>query len=290
MATIGTPAIYTAEAEELAYRLLFDPEISTKEREQVLHIFSEEQDWFLENAQREARAGAKIVAWNETGAHVLDTDEEAFLGRAKQLARQEQVYLMMGVGPAHPGKFPAGDNKTVLVTPSGDVAFTYFKTRLVPGADTSWSVPGDGHIPTADTPYGRIASVICYDMDFPDHIVQVGRAGVDVLFAPAADWQAVGPTHSLMAEFRAIENGVSLVRPARWGVHSAVDPYGRTLAKMDEFTPEQLVMVAQVPVSGVRTIYSYIGDLFAWLCVAGLLGAIAWAIMRSRQMSSTKNL
>ena len=83
-----------------------------------------------------------------------------------------------------------------------------------------------------------------------------------------------------MAEFRAIENGVSLVRPARAGVHSAVDPYGRTLARMDEFTPEQLVMVAQVPVNGVRTIYSYVGDLLAWLCVAGLLVAITLAILR----------
>jgi apolipoprotein N-acyltransferase len=119
-------------------------------------------------------------------------------------------------------------------------------------------------------------------MDFPNHVVQVGRAGADVLFAPAADWQAVGPTHSLMAEFRAIENGVSLVRPARWGVHSAVDPYGRTLARMDEFTPGQLVMVAQVPMSGVRTIYSRIGDLFAWMCAVGLAGAIAWALLRAR--------
>jgi apolipoprotein N-acyltransferase len=285
MATIGTPAIYTAEAEELAYHLLFDAEISTEEREKVLQIFGEEQDWFLESAQREARAGARILAWNETGAHVLDTDEEAFLERAREVARQEQVYLLMGVATAHPGKFPAGDNKTVLVTPAGEVAFTYFKTRLVPGADTSYTVPGDGHIPTADTPYGRIASVICYDMDFPNHVRQVGKAGVDVLFAPAADWQEVGPTHSHMAELRAIENGVSLVRPARWGVHSAVDPYGRTLARMDEFTPEQLVMVAQVPVGGVDTIYTRIGDLFAWLCVAGLLGAIARVILRSRQMN-----
>ena len=280
MATIGTPAIYTAETEEMAYRLLFDPEISTKEREQVIQKFREEQDWFLESAQREARAGAKLVAWNETGTQVLDIDEEAFFQRAREVARQEQIYLVMGVGTAHPGKWPAGDNKTVLVTPAGEIAFTYFKTRLVPGSDTRYTVPGDGRIPTADTPYGRIASVICYDMDFPDHVIKVGRAGVDVLFAPAADWLGVGPRHSLMAEFRAIENGVSLVRPARWGVHSAVDPYGRTLAKMDEFTPEQLAMVAQIPVGRVDTIYVRIGDLFAWLCVAGLLGEIVWAVLR----------
>ena len=75
-----------------------------------------------------------------------------------------------------------------------------------------------------------------------------------------------------------------MVRPARWGISSAVDAYGCTLATMDEFTAEQRLMVAQVPVRGVRTIYRRIGGLFAWLCVAGLLGTIACGIQRSRQM------
>jgi len=215
---------------------------------------------------------------------VLDKDEEAFLQRASNLARQESVYLVMGMGTIHPRGWPLADNKTVLIDPSGEIVFTYFKTHLVPISDTSYGIPGDGHIPTLETPYGRIASVICYDMDFPAHIVQVGSTDVDVLFAPSADWQAVGPTHALMAEFRAIENGVSLVRPVRWGVSRVVDPYGRVLAEMDEFTTEQRVMVAQVPFSGVRTLYSHIGDLFAWLCVAGLLVIIVLGIRRTRQM------
>jgi apolipoprotein N-acyltransferase len=29
-------------------------------------------------------------------------------------------------------------------------------------------------------------------------------------------------------------------------------------------------MVAQVPIGGTRTLYPRIGDLFGWLCVAGL--------------------
>lgn len=289
IATIGTYIPSEAEIEaDKQFGQLFeytwdDPRIAAELRETFLQMNGAIQDWYLENVQREARAGADVVAWPEFNVTVIDEYEAAFLQRAGEVARREQVYLLMGMGTVHPGAWPLADNKTVLIDPSGEVAFTYFKTRLVPGADTSYGVPGDGHIPTADTPYGRIASVICYDMDFPNTIVQVGRAGVDVLIAPSGDWEEVGPTHALMAEFRAVENGFSLVRPARWGVHSAVDPYGRTLAKMDEFGVEQRVMVAQVPFGHVRTVYSYVGDLFAWLCVAGLLGAIAWGIRRSRQ-------
>lgn len=86
--------------------------------------------------------------------------------------------------------------------------------------------------------------------------------------------------HHRMAVFRAIENGVSMARASRFGLSSAVDPYGRILALMDDSSAEQRVMVAQVPISGVRTIYARIGDLFAWLCAAGLVGAIAWGILR----------
>jgi len=280
VATIGT----IPNGEEIRQplsQISWNAPLSAEDREKITPVLEQFQNWFLENARREVRAGAKIIAWPETGAPMLMEDEAAFLQRAGEVARQEQVYLLMGMDILRPGEWPLGENKTVFVTPSGEVAFTYFKTHLVPGVDTSVYLPGDGSIPTADTSYGRMASVICYDMDFPDHIRQVSRAGVDVLFAPSSDGVlAIGRTHSLKAEFRAIENGVTLVRPARAGVHSAVDPYGRTLAKMDEFTPEQLVMVAQVPVGRVNTIYSRIGDLFAWLCVAGLLGAIAWVVLR----------
>lgn len=285
VAAIGTPGhIYTTESVgQTITPIIDDPQLSAEAREKNLQTFSKVQDWYLDNARREARAGAKIISWPEAALFVLDKDEPAFLQRAKQLARQEQVYLLMGMGTVHPGSWPLADDKNILVDPSGEVAFTYIKARLVPGSDTQYLVPGDGSIPTADTPYGRIASVICYDMDFPDHIRQVGRAGADLLIVPTGDWRAIGPSHSTMAEFRAIENGVSMVRPARWGISSAVDPYGRTLARMDEFTVEQRVMVAQVPVRHVRTLYPYIGDLFAWLCVAGLLGVSAWGILRSRQ-------
>lgn len=218
IATIGMPTFTENPAEIIKPLVQFSwdaPQISSEEGEKIIQTLGEIQDWYLENAQREARACAKIIAWPETGVPVIDQFEESFLERAKEVAHQEQVYLLMGMETIHPGEWPVTGNKTVLVTPAGEVAFTYFKYHLVPRGDTSITVPGDGKIPTLDTPYGRIAPAICYDMDFTDHIRQVGKSDVDVLLAPSSDGVlAIGRTHSLMAEFRAIENGVSLVRPA----------------------------------------------------------------------------
>ncbi len=281
VAAIGWPEDIIQQSEMIR---ILEPQLPTEEREKLRQSFYQIQDWFIDNAQREARAGAKMVVWPEANVMVLEEDEAAFIQRAKHVARQEHVYLLMGMANFRLGESRPVENKTVFVNPSGEVDFTYIKNRFVPGFEASTTLAGDGRIRTADTPYGRIASAICYDLDFPDLIQQVGRADADVFLAPSSDWQTIGPLHFQIAVFRAIENGVSMVRSARWGLSGAVDPYGRTLATMDHFISEQRVMVAQVPVEGIRTIYARVGDLFAWLCVTGLLGATAWGVLRAAKL------
>jgi apolipoprotein N-acyltransferase len=232
------------------------------------------QDYFLAESRREARAGAKIVVWPEINLMVFRSDEDAFMERARQLAREEHVYLLMGIGVHRLGEARALENKAVLVDPAGEIAFSYVKIHPVPGIEAMVSARGDGRPPTQDTEYGRLASVVCYDMDFPPLLRHVGRARADIILVPASDNKTITHLHHVQAVFRAVENGVSMLRATRWGLSSAVDPLGRTLATMDDALAAQKVMVAQLPTSGVATIYSRIGDLFAWLCVAGLLGAI----------------
>lgn len=125
--------------------------------------------------------------------------------------------------------------------------------------------------------------MICWDADFPATIRQAGRNGTDLLLVPSNDFREIDPMHTQMAVFRAIENGVSLVRQASNGLSIATDPYGRVLAAMDHFTASDRVMVAQVPTQGVSTIYAVIGDLFGWLAVIGFVGMIVWAVVQRRR-------
>ena len=92
--------------------------------------------------------------------------------------------------------------------------------------------------------------------------------------------------HTQVATFRAIENGFSLVRQASKGLSMAVDYEGHVLSASDYFTTDHQVMVAYVPMHGVRTIYATIGDLFAWLCMIGLVALTGLAIMQSRKRRS----
>jgi apolipoprotein N-acyltransferase len=82
-----------------------------------------------------------------------------------------------------------------------------------------------------------------------------------------------------MASFRGIENGFSIVRATGNGLSAAFDYQGRTLAAADFSTTKQ-AMVAHVPTHGVKTIYTVIGDLFAWLSMVGFVALVGLALVR----------
>jgi apolipoprotein N-acyltransferase len=112
-------------------------------------------------------------------------------------------------------------------------------------------------------------------MEFPPYIRQAGKKKVDIMLNPSYDIpKSTGPCNTL----RLIENGFSLVRPVYNGYSYAMDYNGKLLAHMDSDRTEDGIMYADVPTKGARTIYSIIGDLFAWLCVLGFLGFIVVAI------------
>lgn len=243
-------------------------------------LTGESLDDYLEDSRQAVRAGAKIVVWQEGALWVLEEDEDAFIERGREFARQHDVYLAMGLMVLPRDEAPTyRENKVILIDPSGSLMWEYLKSQPVPGdIDT----PGDGQVPTQDTPYGQIASVICFDLDWPYISRQAGMAGVDLMLVPADDWLPIDPVHSHMAAITAIGNGFSMIRPTYEGLSIVVDYQGRVLAAMDDFTTEEVVMIADVPMEGVTTIYSRIGDLFAWLCVVGFVAVVGWAVVRRK--------
>lgn len=229
-----------------------------------------------------ARAGAKIAFWQEYGALVAKDDEEAFIDRGSKLAFQEKIYLMLGMGVFSPDPDVRGENKVVLIDPSGKVIWKYLKRYLVPGIESPYMLQGEGKIPALDTPFGKIASVICFDLDFTSFIRQAGKGGVDLLLGPSLDWREITPLHTQMTTFRSIENGFSMIRCTGEGLSIAVDCQGRTLAVANYFTTDEPVMISDVPSQGVTTIYSKIGDLFAWLCCAGFVVVLYLALFQRK--------
>jgi apolipoprotein N-acyltransferase len=280
-------ATFNRQLPQATLSLLESGKATQADRAIARSAFTTLDDGLLALSQQEARAGAKIVVWPEaspTGANILQEDEPALIQQAGVLARESGIYLDMGLGVFLPdiGKGPFLKDEAILLDPAGHVVWTYEKTHPAPG-EQGLFVPSNGKIPTIESPYGRLANVICFDADFPGTVRQAGQAGVDLLLVPSDDWQAIDPYHTQVSTFRAIENGFSEVRQASKGLSMEVDYEGHVLSSSDYFTTNQQVLVANVPVQGVRTIYAVIGDLFAWLCIIGLVALIGLAIMRSRK-------
>jgi len=240
-------------------------------------------DDLLARTVREARAGAKIIAWSETGAPMLEEDMAALIERAGVVAHEEQIYLQIGVIVfRNTDHYPFMENRAILLDPTGAVVWDYHKANPTPGENMRIAA-GPRVLPTVDTPYGRLATLICYDADFPELARQAGKAGVDILLAPYYDWQSVSAQHAQMATFRAIENGVWMVRPSLSGISTIVDPQGRVLAQVSAFGPDEPTVVATVATQGMPTPYAQFGDVFAYMCLIGLAMLAGLAIAQRRQ-------
>jgi nitrilase len=97
--------------------------------------------------------------------------------------------------------------------------------------------PGDGPV-AVDSPFGRIALSVCYDVRFPELYRSLGA--FDLMLVPSAFTVPTGAAHwETLLRARAIENQAYVAAPAQGGTHPSgrrtyghsmiVDPWGEVL-------------------------------------------------------------
>lgn len=235
----------------------------------------------LMRASREADAGAKIIFWGEGNSYVLPEDEPWLMAQAEHLTLTKKIFLGLGNVIWHYREAKPLENSFVLINPDGELSWKYLKARPVPGGESALSRRADGRLKFVETPYGRLSGVICFDADFVQLLHQAGNGHADLVLIPSNDWQAIDPWHTQMAVFRGIEQGFNLVRHTSHGLSIAADYQGRVRGFMDHYqTSGDRQLIAEVPIRGVRTIYSRTDDLFSWLTLA-CLALLAIVAIRS---------
>lgn len=114
-----------------------------------------------------------------------------------------------------------------------------------------------------DTPYGRFAVGICYDMRFPQLASMLRKEGADYIIYPGAFNLTTGPLHwELLLRARALDNqcfvaGASQARNASasyqaWGHSSIVNPWGEVEATTEENPDIVYAVLDTVQVDKVR--------------------------------------
>jgi apolipoprotein N-acyltransferase len=238
-------------------------------------------DQLLSRTETALRAGARIVAWQEGAGTVLEEDKQATLDRVAALAEKCDAYLEVSLGVLrHTQDQHFIYNQSILVDSAGTVRWTYDKTYPVIPVEWYVMVAGDDKLPAVDTPYGRLSTAICHDLHFPPLLRQAGVQNADILLAPYNDFHPWEAEDRVTAMFRAIENGLSALRPAGHGTSTIIDYEGRVLASQNFFTSSTGILIGALPTRGVRTLYSRVGDAFAYLCALGLIVLTGVAFVR----------
>ena len=194
-------------------------------------------------------------------------------------------------------------NNAVLIAEDGRVMDTYPKINLVPfgewfpyekwfphvkkvisGMGGSDFVPGDRPV-VFETSGHRFGTLICYEGIFYRLCRRYKQLGADFLVNITNDgWTDTYSGHMQhfsASVFRAVENGLWVVRAGNTGYTAAIDPYGRIRSSIPILKPGWCV--ADLDFSLNRdTVYFHLGDLLVWadllfllvLCVILLAGRI----------------
>lgn len=168
-----------------------------------------------------AENGAKIAVLTE-----MATSGYAFFSRAElakvaepldgptikalgDVARKYQIYVVVGLPTVNPEK-NSYFNSAVLIGPAGTVAGTYNKRSML--LESAYNAIDESPVPVFDTPYGKVAIVICADLFYSEIPRIAAVAGADILFAPAN----VGIDPGFV-KVRAYENNTSIIVANRYG-------------------------------------------------------------------------
>jgi apolipoprotein N-acyltransferase len=244
-----------------------------------------------------------LFLWDTNAAYQGQTIYDAATG----LTRRHKVWLVLGADDAEvrPGGAKEVDyyNSSFLVTPGGKVASLYRKQKLVIFGEyvplSKWLpflkdftqvygefAPGKGPVTFRLPSLGVNTTVlICFEDTFPHVARQAVTPDIDFLLnitnngwfgESAAQWQ-----HAASAVFRAVENGLPLVRAANNGLSCWVDPRG---GMHEVFFPGskdiykagfKLAVVPLPERQGHKmTFYHENGDWLGWSCVGLALAAL----------------
>ena len=192
-------------------------------------------------------------------------------------------------------------NSLAAVDRVGDIVGTYDKHHLVPFGeyvpfhlrelfDLSKITPGSadfsagpGPVTLALAGLPPFSPLICYEAIFPDEVAAPARRPAWLLNVTNDGWFGIssGPhQHFESARFRAVEQGLPLVRAANTGISAVTDAYGRVLVSLG--LGRAGVIDSPLPVAIPETIYGRFGDLS--LVVLVLLATVGVHLMGIRKI------
>lgn len=125
----------------------------------------------------------------------------------KRLSIQHELYIIAGTHPVF-GSDGELYNAAHLFTPHGNV-FEQRKVHLTRSEKGPYQLGKGDHFNVFETDYGKIAILVCYDVEFPEAVRMVAEAGTEILFVPSCTDDRQGFLRvRYCSHARAIENQI----------------------------------------------------------------------------------
>jgi apolipoprotein N-acyltransferase len=308
-ATPGTHLRVALIQPSIPQRWIWSPEESAKRFTQLLQL--------SETALTNSAGKPDLLVWPEAAVPGYVRWDTNIHSAVTNLVRRHQVWLVLGSDDAAPragsnDPFAADIfNASFLIGPDGEFRATYRKRRLVICGEyvplarwlpflERWTgmgsfTPGRGPVPFRAPELGLNTSVlICFEDVFPHGVREYVDDDTDFLLnltnngwfgESAAQWQ-----HAANAVFRAVENGVPLVRCANNGITCWVTPRGQMREPYLPGTTDAYgagFKIVQAPLLGGSkrepTFYRRNGDVFGWACVVWSAMGVGRTFLRRRK-------
>jgi apolipoprotein N-acyltransferase len=260
-----------------------------------------------------SRMPADLLVWPETMVPRSLTSDAEKLNGVLEIASDLDMDFLVGtvrIDPLPDGSL--GDyNSAILVGKDGSLGRPYSKIHRVPGGEyipfrqmfpalEPILMSMFGYLP--DVAKGRslecmemvdrngkqwkFGNLICYEAIFPELARPQVRDGAQFIVNVTNEgWFGDrGEQEQIQAAacFRAVENRVTVVRAANTGITAMIGPNGEIYEILEVDGVAENVegtLVGRVRLDGRKTLYTYVGDLFAWLVALSttvLLAAGAW--------------
>jgi apolipoprotein N-acyltransferase len=273
-----------------------------------------------EQSRRLEREGAEALVWSEGSFPVAVPRDFSADFSPESLAMIRRGFALPTIIGADMYDAAREDafNSAILLDKNGKVAGRYDKVRLlafgeyIPGIDafpwlrkllpagagrfTAGSGPGVISLQGPDAQVWKLGPVICYEDILPAFLRRVGQLHPNLLVNLTSDsWFGADTEpweHLALAVFASVELRVSMVRAVNSGVSALIDPNGRLLQKTYADDPyrhpraaDGVVVTAPI-MPGARTVFVAVGNLFAYLCLAGTLALLMITWHRRRRNHS----
>ena len=252
-----------------------------------------------ELSREAAENGAELIVWPET-CIPANIDRQGWVYEyVTELSQECGVPILCGLFTRVAEGSDADYNSIVAALPDGTVHGTVYNKRnpvpfgeFVPFRDLVMTViPPLAEINTLDEDIpagadsvvmeldvGNVGPLICFDSIYERNALDSIGNGAQILAVSTNDsWFTDSRgvwMHHAQSQLRAIETGRYVVRSANTGVSSVINDRGEVLELLEPLKTGYVLKEAYL--SDRVTVYSVIGNVFAYVCVAVCAAAILY--------------